>query len=299
MLKLETWATKRPTHIRIIAQCLAINAATYFETLTEIQDNRIPDQFKPPNICKWFKFYRQKDYLSQYLISIINQSAEFPTLYAKSLQELSNTTTSAIDSIEAQDQRVIIEEISKDQISRIKNEIKNSQLDKNLTEFFQHITNRPEFLFLIKVDLPCWLLYQENYLTIFNKARLGKIESLDKLLRIDKHIIQNATINKWITHYYFQKDRRAFETLSEAIRNPPRHKLTAAQLRYRIAGLISYITELLGKRLYAPEIQSLFNAVAVDYGIDELIDPDLPDSPATFSRAVLRARSFWKTAFPN
>ena len=295
MLKLETWATGRPTHIRIIAHCLAVNAATYCETLNGISNVKTSEHFKPPNISKWFRFYHQKDYLKHYLVFIINQFAAIPAFHAKSLQELSKPQVGNINDHQAQS--ILLEEISKDQISRFKDEIGNVQLDENHLKTIQHTINRPEFLFFIKIDLPCWLLYHDNYLTIYKKGRLGDLESLDKLLRLDKYIIQNPKINKWITHYYFQQDRRAIEYLSDAIKNPPRPKITAAKLRYRIGGLISYLTELLGNRLNAPEIQSLFNAVAVDYGVDELIDTDLPDSPETFAKAIQRERSFWKTTF--
>lgn len=115
-------------------------------------------------------------------------------------------------------------------------------------------------------------------------------------MRLDKNIIQHPKISKWISAYSFQKNKNTFLSLSEAVSSPPRSKVTLAKVKYCFAGYISYMTELLNNRLSAPEIQSLFDAVAIDFGYDELRDPDLPDSPEAFQKAIRRERSFWKSA---
>ena len=220
-----------------------------------------------------------------------------PSFLAHVLKELTQKDQpQTIEKNNAQAQTISLEEIYKILVSYVKNDIDDTPLNDEAREYVLENIVAPEFLFLMKVDFPCLFLYHESPGRIFRKARLGDPDSLDKLLRLDKTIIQHPRISKWFSHYSSKEDKRLIGNLSEAIPKPPRPKISLNKEKYRIAGFISYFTELLGKRLNAPEIQSLFNAVAIDYGIDVLIDSDLPDSPEAFEKAVRRERNIWKSA---
>ena len=300
MLKLETWAIEQPKHIRIFAISLAISAPECFEILNDVKDNEIPEQYKIPECPQWFKFYYSHRYLQRHLVNIFSQSDGFPGIYAYIFRKLTNPNQ--IQSHEKTNNNfatISLEEIFESLVSYIKDDIKNIPLNEKDKDTVRNTIISPDFLFLMKVTLPCWLLYNENCARLFRKARLGSVESMDKLLRLDKTTIQHSRINKWISYYSFEKDKRIVENLTEAIRNPPRAKITLAKVKYCLAGFISYLTELLNYRLSAPEIQSLFDAVAIDYGNDDLRDPNLPDSPEAFAKAIQRERSFWKTAYPS
>jgi hypothetical protein len=299
MLKIAIWATEKPKVTRIFAISLAISAIDCFEILNDVKDNNIPEQYKIPECPQWFKFYYSHRYLQRHLINIFSQSDGFPGIYSYIFKKL--TKRNQIQSHEETNNNfatISIEEIFENLISYIKDDIKNTPLNEKERDTVRDTIISPEFLFLMKVTLPCWLLYNENCARLLRKAMLGDSDSLEKLLRLDKSLVQHPRINQWITHYSFQKDKRIFENLTEAIKNPPRAKVTLAKVKYCFAGFISYLTELLKNRLSAPDIQNLFDAVAIDYGYDALRDPDLPDSPEAFAKAVQRERSFWKTAFP-
>ncbi|MDR3669030.1 MAG: hypothetical protein P4L35_19545 [Ignavibacteriaceae bacterium] len=300
MLKLETWSTEQPIHIRIFAIFLSIAANTCFEVLSDVKNNKLREPFKIPDISIWFKFYHSHRYLQQYLITSFSKFDGIPSIFAYGLKQLTQKDQlQTIDKNNTQSQEISLEDIYNILISYVKNEIEGTPLnDKERENVLENIVT-PEFLFLMKVDFPCQFLYHESPVRIFRKARLGDLKSLDKLLRLDKTIIRHSRISKWFTHYNSKEDKREIEKLSEAIPKPFPHKISLTKEKYRIAGFISYFTELLGNRLSSPEIRSLFNAVAADYGIDSLIDPDLPDSPEAFEKAVRRQRSVWKTALAN
>jgi hypothetical protein len=300
MLRLESWEPEKPPIIRIIAQMLAVSAVNCFEILTNVRNNKILDPFKIPNPSEWFSFYQKHRYLYNYLAETFLNFDGLPAIYANTCKLfLQKNNNSEKNITKVKDQTKHLEKIFEIQLKHIEDDIDNAPLNEQEKEIVLKKVVSPEFLFLMSVAFPCWFLYQEYHVHIYRKARSGNIESIEKLLRLDKNIIQHPRINKWITYYSYQEDKRASERLSEAINKPPRSKIALAKEKYRIAGFISLLTELLGSRLSAPEIQSLFDAVAMDYGIDELRDPNLPDSPEAFEKAVRRERENWKKTLPS
>ena len=152
----------------------------------------------------------------------------------------------------------------------------------------------------MKIVLPVWLLYGKNPATIYRQATQGNLQALEDMLRFDKMQVQNPRINKWIYFHACAKNMPKLSILFDAIAGHPRSRLSLRRVKYLLAGYISVSSELFGHRLTAPEIQSLFDAVAIDYGVDALRDQDLPDSPEAFSKAIQRERDFWlPILFPN
>ena len=151
---------------------------------------------------------------------------------------------------------------------------------------------QPEFLFIFKIIIPSFLFYGEHPAKLYRKARQGDVESLDKILRLDKGAVCCKRINK---HFYSPTDSCELKKLTLALHRQPKGKISYQKAKFLIAGFISFLSEILGHRLSAPEIQDLFNAYAVDSGYDDLIDADLPPSPEGFAKAIQRERSFWSS----
>ena len=193
-----------------------------------------------------------------------------------------------------------VEEANATFYAYVRNDIAQVPLDEETEALVKKAFFNHDFLFLMKVVVPMWMLCGKNCFAIYHKATEGKIQALDTLLRFDKMQVQNPRINKWIYFYASSKNKHKLSIVLDAIAGRPRKRITLRRVKYLLAGYISVGSELLGHRLTAPEIQSLFDAVAVDYGIDDLRDPDLPESPEAFSKAVQRERDFWlPILFPN
>jgi hypothetical protein len=130
MLKLETWSTGQPIHIRILAIFLSITATTCFEVLTDVKDNRLQDPFKIPDASKWLKFYHSHRYLQQYLISTFSKFDGIPSIFAHVLKELTQKDQlQTVDKNNTQTQVISLEEIFKILVSYIKNDIDNTPLN--------------------------------------------------------------------------------------------------------------------------------------------------------------------------
>ena len=299
-LKLQSLASEKSVFLRIIAQSVATLANETFESLRDIKDNKIEEHFAAPDHHKWLKFYLRHRYLQTQFLPSFFQLGDMPSIHAQIYTHLAKAPVDPTIENETVGKNLLSpEEVFDIHIESIKEDIQNKPFSNEKKLHVKKLIVTPEFLFLMKIAVPSWLLFKDDHVHIYRRARLGDMKSLDKLLRLDKMHIMNPYINKWIYRNYAKNDKRKFEYLIEAVRNPPRQKITLQKVKYLLAGYISYVSEVLNDRLTAPEIQSLFDAVAVDYGRDDLRDQDLPASPEAFYKAVKRESDFWKAAFPS
>ena len=164
----------------------------------------------------------------------------------------------------------------------------------NKVEEFQAYFEKAEVYFLMRVYLPSWLHYGQLPGQLLRQARLGNMDSLEKLLRLDSSVIFDRKIAENF-HQIRTKKRAVFERLSNAILLPPKGKITLQKMKVFIAGYISVISGVFGERLTGPQIRALFDAIAKDEGKGD-IDTDLPESAETFYMAIYREHPFWETA---
>ena len=147
--------------------------------------------------------------------------------------------------------------------------------------------------FFIRVYCPCWFLHGRRPDQLMEQARQGHLDSLEKLLRIDKAIVRDENIAQLIHQTSTQRNLLKYDSLMAAYSGSPNKKISLSKVKASCAGFISTISLLFGNRLYEPDLRALFNAVAVDFGHHEQIDEDIPADPASFSKAILRERKFW------
>lgn len=151
----------------------------------------------------------------------------------------------------------------------------------------------PEVMFYFRVWIPCILIYGIYPPHLLMKARHGDEDALEKLLRLDKSVIDNPKIMEIFHQAAVAKQRSKMSLMTQAMQRTPKVKLSLQTIKYNIAGLISIISIALGQKLQTVEINRLFDAIACDTG-KGAIDEDLSVSPETFEKAVQRARSFWQ-----
>lgn len=299
-LKLESWAPEKSVLLKMIAQSVATSAIETFESLSDIKNNKIDRHYVTPDHNQWLKLYLRHRYLQIQFLPSLFQLGGIASIHAQLYGQIAKVPFDPTLENKTVGQKMLSpEEVFEIHIESIKEDIQNKPFSDAKKLRVKKLFVTPEFLFLMKIAMPSWLLFKDNHIQLYKRARHGDLKSLDKLLRLDKMHIMNPYINRWIYCYYAKNDKRKFDYLLEAARNPPRQKITLQKVKYLLAGFVSYFSELLNDRLTAPEIQSLFDAVAVDYGRDDLRDPDLPASPEAFYKAVKRESDFWRAAFPT
>lgn len=153
----------------------------------------------------------------------------------------------------------------------------------------------PEYWFMLLVWFPCYFLYGEMPPVLYRRARSGDIEALKVLLRVDSSVAFDKRISE-IIHQARVTKRQVFDELMEAMRLPPKGKVSDQKIKVSMAGKIAAMFDAFDCSLTEPEIRDLFDAVSRDFGRGE-IDTDLPESPEAFSKAFRREKPFWKGAF--
>lgn len=136
--------------------------------------------------------------------------------------------------------------------------------------------------------------FREHPTKFYRCARLGDLDALDNLLRIDKAILCDPRISKHIYLASLEKNTSNFEKLAKTLTGNLSDRLNPQRTKFILAGFLSVFSEKLDHGLSAPDIRALFDAVAVDMSGDLLNGTDLPDSPEIFTCLVNRERKLWQ-----
>lgn len=151
----------------------------------------------------------------------------------------------------------------------------------------------PEIIFYLQVWIPCFLIYGIYPPYLLRKARHGDEDAIEKILRLDKSIIDDPKIKEIFHQASNAKKVSKFNLMKDAIQKAPKVRIEIQSIKYALAGLISVIFIALGQKLAAAEIHRLFDAIARDTG-KGIIDDDLAVSRETFEKAIQRYRTFWQ-----
>jgi hypothetical protein len=165
----------------------------------------------------------------------------------------------------------------------------------------EELIKKEEVIFFVRVLFPCVSIYGVYPIELLKKAQEGEgdeaLDALDKLIRLDKSIVFEPGMAE-IVHQAEVEEipmRRAF--IKQARENPPKVKIDIKTIRYSLAGLISYISIVLGKKITAVEINGLFNAIDLDLGKGG-VNPSALKTTEEFEKAVYRYREFWSNIIP-
>jgi hypothetical protein len=153
----------------------------------------------------------------------------------------------------------------------------------------------PFIVFTFRVCLPCIIYYQAPPASLLKQAMCGDIESLRRLLRVDKNLLAIPEIRAVWDRVSRHPESADFKALSRAIAASPHKSLTSSRVKTSAAAGIDRLFLLMGTPITRPEIAKLFHAYAYDtQGV--LRDMDLP-SPDGLDKAIRREIESWKADF--
>jgi len=308
--KLDEWAKGRPIFIAIASQQIAFGAEPCFQALHALKSGEPVDGFtEAPHIDYWISLYKNHkkitesfkktfsgfDELSEIGISI-SDLLSFNRKQRRMLgsKKYNNNLRKKFESLSQEDWDEIQnfwKEVYLISLDSIKSDIAG-EYDKELSEKIKNTIKEPEMIFYLRVWVPCWMLYGELPPTLLRSARLGNIEALEKLIRLDNSVIHEPKIAEILHQASAKKNKSTYNLLVKAQLKGPKTKITLQKIKMNFAGFISAASSAFGHRLSEPEIRSLFDAVACDTGKGD-IDTDIPDSPEAFAKAIQRERQFW------
>ena len=155
------------------------------------------------------------------------------------------------------------------------------------------VYRQPAVAFFARVWLPCLLLHRDYPTRLYRRARLGDINALVDLIRLDKSVLGDLRIMEQV-HRAGHSSRRALaRKLARAMGEWPK-ALSRKRLKYRLGSLIKAGSDTTGDVLTNPALQRVFDGLTqvMTRGKDR-IDTDLPQDPETFARRMRAEKGLW------
>lgn len=149
----------------------------------------------------------------------------------------------------------------------------------------------PAGQFYVRVWLPCWVLYRDYPPRLLRAARLGDLDALDRLLRLDKSVVGEPRIAEQVAITLSTGSVGEQNQILASLKGKPKTKLTDKAIRAGLGALISQFALLFHTEVTAPETQRLFDAIErIRSG--RLNDAAIPDAPESWARAIQRNRTW-------
>lgn len=311
MTAIETWTKNKPFLIAAFGPQMAVVARDINEAFKHTKERRIfKHKFDLPHLPTWFALYRTHNKPLFFLKTLISDfsgfsstSIEFGENVIEGFQQLSNLpqgTPITITVEELEQVNVCIQKALSESLADIKSDMTAKDVDpQTKAAMLSLLTDMDlEGSFFLLVTVPCWLLYQIHPGRLYRKARQGNFDALKNLLNLDPLMIHDPMIGKQIQKLRFKNKSWQYETLFEILLKESTINVTPQQMKYALGGFLSALAKLLKVRLTAPDIQKLYDAVALDFdGVRR--DSCLPDNSGTFAQAIYRYRKEWLKAFKS
>lgn len=157
------------------------------------------------------------------------------------------------------------------------------------------IFESPFIVFTFKIFVPCMVYYQATPGMLLKQALRGHIESLARLLQLDKNFLSIPEIKAVWEPISRNTENADFKMLSRAIANSPHTRLRPSRVKTAIAVGIEALFEGMRGGITRPAIRDLFDSYARDTKRAE-IDTDLPATEDAFDAAIRREKNRWKSA---
>jgi hypothetical protein len=317
MKNFNEWAKDKSPLMAMVSLALAESAETCLEHLNMLKSGKLIENvlYLPP-IKQWLNLYRnhRKVYkgVAGAMRSLGREISEIVDFYEFLIEGFNQSKR-----MTPEEKQHEIEKLSPEELQQIMDEFRNKEQeikawllslyneddldigardDKEEKKIARKFINTPEIIFYFRVLIPCFLLYGTYPPYLLRKARHGDDDAIEKLLRLDKSIIDDPKISEIFHQAAVAKQRSKFDLMSKAIQKAPKVRIEIQTVKYAFAGLISLASIALGQKLTAVAINELFNAIAQDSG-KGIGDDDITVGE-TFEKAVQRARLFWQVIPP-
>jgi len=308
--KLDEWAKDKPIFLAIFAQQIAFGAEPCLQALHALKSGEPFEGFtEMPHIDYWISLYKNHKKITEYLKNTFIDFGELSEIgiFLSDLFRMNRIQRRILGSKKYNNKlRKELESLSQEDWDEIQefwkmvyrislNDIKSDmdgEYNEELSERIGKAFKDPEMIFYLRVWVPCWILYGKFPPTLLRSARLGNVDVLEKLIRLDGSVIHDKKIAEFLHQAQAKKNKSTYNLLVKAQLKGPKTKITLQKIKMNFAGFISAASSALGHRLSEPEIRSLFDAVSQDTGKGD-IDTDIPDSPEAFAKAIQRERQFW------
>jgi len=310
MNKIEKWCKNKSYLLAIAAPHIVAGSIPCYEFLLKWKSGKqLTSLETPPDLDQWINLYKNHRRVEKCLKHFFMQFGEVAEiaidifdalklsrkarkrLGSKKFNQLLREALMKLSSDEWRELQESLFAFLQISLDILENDILG-ELDEETIRRIKELFIQPEMLFYIRVQIPCWLFYGEFSGFLLRKARLGNIDAIEKMLRLDPSLINDAKIKRIFHNSAWSGKKSTASRISSALTKTPTKRISLKRVKSSAAGLISALAKLLYVKVTAPEIRKLFDAVAEMSGQGE-IDIDLPESPIGLSKAVQHESQFW------
>lgn len=309
--EINHWIINKPPMIAVMTFIQALKADSLFDILNNL-DSLFPDdnveRFHLTN--KWIKFYRTPSTVITGALEHVFNHFQKDKALGQLLVGLYRAFSSANKKLPESNIINGLTEffsISEEKAIKIIGFFRSIPIDDWEAHFndlpdvdYSQFKFKPnaEFYFFIRITLLFHFFFGENVEDLFQKAQSGDVDSICKLMKLDKAVIQDRKINRFITKYSLKKKGDEFEQIARAIAGSV--KMTKLQkAKTNQAAMASAFAKSMGANLSAPDIQYIYDLVNRAKTDGVAPDPHLP-SPEAFAKTIQRkAPSYSKVFSPD
>lgn len=320
MNNIERWIKDKPVGMALPSLGIASVAGPIYEYLRLFSSKegmeKVDSLFPRPEFAEWIGVYENPSVLSRLLGilktlsglggelgSLLERSIKPAEVHDASTQEVIMQSLSSLNDLDSSGKVEgpaaywsNLAELSVDDVLG-----KSSGAGSSFLEEIAPFVKSPMIPFAVRVVMPCFVLYQRNPQELFHEARIGRVDSLAKLLIIDKEVLRDEVIFRLFTGVAQKKKKTDYNILTKALRQNPGDVFTLREIKVAIARFILDTSKFFGSPLKMPEIRALFDYIEKDRQADDsAIDEEgLYESQDSFYKAVMRHGGFETLFIPK
>jgi len=306
MKHFRKWAEGKNPFLAAIALTIAGFSKDCFEIFESVRKGkRMEGDIPLPSLKTWLKLYNNPKRIGKALLNAlgnVNDDTAKEADFLKLLNEEAGKMQKNGEKYKAElgkippDERQKMFEDSKRKLEEYKelviNDFVNEPTKKEGTEFRKNLP-KPEFIFFMRVLVPCFSLYGIYPVDLLRQAQNGDDDALEKIIRLDKSIIFKPKISEIIHQAQALKEQARMSMIKKAFTSSPKVTMNMKTIKCHLGGLISYLSMAIKQKITAAEIKNLFDAIALDMNEGE-VDRDIGNMENyPFEKAIQRSRNFW------
>jgi hypothetical protein len=310
MKNIQAWVNDKPALLALTSLEWAYWAPDIYDYLRAFGDDgrsrKIKEKFPLPPLDEWIAVYENPSVITSLtgiLLSMNDLFGKVGNLLEQN--RISNSNDPSIREIKKQGLSTLSKlrsheeadkstpnnywlQIAKMRLDSMRGEI--SGVDDGGLEKVGGFLTLPIVVYAARVLVPSLLLYQRNPQDLFREAKSGKLDSLAKLLVIDKEILRDETIFGFFRDATQPDKELDYNMLTKAFKQTPADLVTLKKVKVAVARFILDISKVMGHRFTINEIRALYDKIEKEReGDNAAIDEDgLYDSEDSFYKAVIR-----------
>lgn len=305
MKNVQEWLNDKPVLLALTSLEWVYLAPDIYDYLRDFGDEelqrKLKEKFSLPPFNEWIEMYEDPSVIPS-IIGILTNMDQLMSMLERvrvpknkdaQIKEIKKQAFKTPKELKANEKAEDIKDNYWLQITKMRLDSMGAEFsgtDDYKKEKSQALLKSPLLIYIIRTLIPSVLLYQRNPQDLFREAKSGKIDSLAKLLVIDKEILRDEIIFGFYKAAAQKDNKLDYNMLTKAFQQTPADQLSLKKVKVAVARFILDISKLMGRPFTMNEIRDLYNNIEKDRQDDDAaIDEDgLYDSQDSFYRAVFR-----------